>query len=223
MKKILVIGASGHSKVVIDVLELQKKYEIAGLIDSFKSKMHFIYNYKVLGTEKDISKLIKAHNIYGCIIAIGDNFTRMRLFKDISLHNKNIKFVTAMHPSAVIGKNVKIGAGSSIMAGVIINSDAQIGEHCIINTNSSVGHDTKIENFSSIAPGVTIGGQNKIGHCSAISLGANIIENITIGKHCVIGAGALVNKNIGANKVAYGCPAKVIRTRKDDDKYLNNF
>ena len=223
MKKVLVIGASGHSKVIIDIIELQKKYEIVGLVDSFKNKTHVIYNYKVLGTEKDISQLIKAHNIYGFIIAIGDNFTRMRLFKDISLHHKNIKFVTAMHPSAVIGKDVKIGAGSAIMAGVVINSDAKIGEHCIINTNSTIGHDTKIENFSSIAPGVTIGGHSRIGLCSAISLGANIIENITIGKHCVIGAGALVNKNIAPNKVAYGCPAKEIRTRKDDDNYLNHF
>ena len=223
MKKVLIIGASGHAKVVIDIIELQKKYQIAGLIDSFKNKNHFLYNYKVLGTEKDISQIIKPHNIYGCIIAIGDNFTRMRMFKNISRHNKNIKFITAIHPSAIIGKDVKIGSGSAIMAGVIINSDAHIGEHCIINTNSSVGHDTKIENFSSIAPGVTIGGQNKIGHCSAISLGANIIENITIGKHCVIGSGSLVNKNIGPNKVAYGSPVKEIRTRKDDDKYLNKF
>ena len=71
MKKVLVIGASGHSKVIIDIIELQKKYEIVGLVDSFKNKTHVIYNYNVLGTEKDISQLIKAHNIYGFIMAIG--------------------------------------------------------------------------------------------------------------------------------------------------------
>ena len=220
MKKVIVIGASGHSKVIIDIIELQKKYEIVGLVDSFKNKTHVIYNYKVLGTEKDISQLIKAHNIYGFIIAIGDNFTRMRLFKDISLHHKNIKFVTAMHPSAVIGKDVKIGAGSAIMAGVVINSDAKIGEHCIINTNSTIGHDTKIENFSSIAPGVNIGGGVSINTCSAISLGVNILESIKIGKYSVIGAGSLVNKNIKDYKIAYGLPAREIRNRKKNEKYL---
>jgi len=220
MNKILVVGASGHAKVIIDIIERQNEYKIVGLIDSFKEIGETIYDYQVLGTEKDLPQLIETHNIHGGIIAIGDNWTRMNIYNDIAAHTKNFNFIKAIHPNAVIGKNVSIGSGTVIMAGVVINSDAKIGKQCIINTKSSVGHDAVLKNFSSVAPGVSIGGDVKIGKCSAISLGANIIERVKIGKHTVIGAGALVNKDIASNKVAYGVPAKEAKKRNLHEKYL---
>lgn len=220
MNKVLVIGASGHAKVIIDIIELQNKYEIVGLIDSFKEIGKTIYDYKVLGTEKDLPKLIEAHNIHGGIIAIGDNWTRMNIYNEIAAHTSNFNFIKAIHPSAVIGKNVSIGPGTAIMAGVVVNSDAKIGKQCIVNTKSSVGHDTVLKDFSSVAPGVSIGGDVKLGKCSAISLGANVIERVKIGKHTVIGAGALVNKDIASNKIAYGIPAKETKKRNLHEKYL---
>lgn len=220
MNKILIIGASGHAKVIIDIVEKQNQYEIFGLIDSYKEKGNKVDGYEILGTEKELPEIIKKNNIYGGIIAIGDNWTRKSFFKEISSSNENFKFINAIHPSAIISDSTSISSGVTIMAGVIINSNATIGKQCIINTKSSVGHDAVIKDFSSIAPGVTIGGEVTINKCSAISLGSNIIECITIGKHTVIGAGSLVNKNIGDSKLAYGVPAKEIKNRKKDDKYL---
>lgn len=220
MNKILIIGASGHAKVIIDIIERQKEYEIFGLIDSFKQKGNNIFNYKILGTEHDIPTLLKNHDLYGGIIAIGDNWIRQQLQKKITALTKDFNFINAIHPNATIGKNVKISLGTVVMAGAIINSDAIIGKHCVINTNCSVGHDAILKSFVSISPGVTIGGDVKIGSCSAISLGANVLEQVVIGKHTVIGAGAVVIKNIGDYLTAYGVPAKPIKERKPDDKYL---
>lgn len=220
MKKIIIIGASGHAKVIIDIIELEGKYEIFGLVDSFKEIDSKIFNYSVIGTEKDIPKLINEHNVYGGIIAIGDNFTRMSMFQEISSYNINFKFIKAIHPSAIIGKDVKIGDGSCIMAGVVLNSDAKIGKQCIVNTKSSIGHEVKVKDFSSISPGVTIGGLTEISKCSAISIGATILEGIKIGKHTVVGASSMVNKDIGDNKLVYGIPAKEISNRNSNDKYL---
>ncbi len=220
MNKVIIIGSSGHAKVIIDIIKKQAEYEVFGLIDSYKPKGTRVNGYKVLGTEKDLPEIIITNNIYGGIIAIGDNWTRKKLFKEITSMSPNFKFITVIHPNAVIGENITIGDGTAIMAGVIINSDTTIGKQCIINTKSSVGHDGIVKDFCSIAPGVTIGGKVFINKCSAISLGASIIECVKIGKHTVIGAGSLVNKNIGDNKMAYGVPAKEIKERKKDDKYL---
>ncbi|MEC3908017.1 NeuD/PglB/VioB family sugar acetyltransferase [Tamlana sp. 2201CG12-4] len=220
MNKVLIIGSSGHAKVIIDIIRKQAKYEIFGLIDSYKSKGTRISDYEVLGTEKELPEIIATNDIYGGIIAIGDNWTRKKLYKEIVSSSENFRFITVIHPDAVIAENIVIGHGTAIMAGVVINSSVTIGKQCIINTKSSIGHDVILKDFCSIAPGVTIGGEVKINKCTAISLGSNIIECIKIGKHTVIGAGALVNKNIEDFKTAYGVPVKNIKDRKKDDKYL---
>lgn len=219
-KNILIIGASGHAKVIIDIVEKQDQFNIVGLIDSFKQSGERIGDYAILGTEDDLSEIIKGYNVFGGIIAIGDNFTRMNLFETISKMALDFQFVTAIHPMATISKSVVIGDGSVIMAGAVVNSDTQLGIQTILNTKCSVDHDCKIGAFSSVAPGVTLGGGVEIDSCSAISLGANIIENISIGKHSIVGAGALVLKSFGDYEIAYGVPAKSIRQRKSDDKYL---
>jgi acetyltransferase-like isoleucine patch superfamily enzyme len=106
------------------------------------------------------------------------------------------------------------------MAGVAINSDATIAEFCIVNTNSSVDHDNRLAPFSSLAPRVATGGNVTIGEGSAIGIGAVILHGRTLGRHCVIGAGAVVTRDIPDFIVAYGVPAKPIRSRRPGEKYL---
>jgi sugar O-acyltransferase (sialic acid O-acetyltransferase NeuD family) len=138
----------------------------------------------------------------------------------IRLLAPDFTFITAVHPSAQIGREVSIGAGAVLMAGTVVNSDSRIGAHCILNTKSSLDHDCVMDDFSSLAPGVTTGGVVQIGAYSAISLGANIIHGKNIGAHTIIGAGALVRENILDHCVAYGVPARVIRKRAEGEKYL---
>ncbi|MCF7568625.1 acetyltransferase [Sabulilitoribacter arenilitoris] len=221
MKNILIIGASGHSKMIIDIIIKNNEYNIVGLIDSFKSIDSKIFGYKVIGNENDIPKLIKKHNIFGALISIGDNWVRKQMKELIESKSPNLEFISAIHPSAVLANGVFIPKGTVVMANVTINSDAKVGEFCIINTKSSLGHDSNMDNFSSLAPGVTTGGNITIGFCSAISLGTSVIQNIKIGKHTIVGAASLVIRDIGDYKLAYGIPAREIKNRKPNEKYLS--
>lgn len=221
MKNILIIGASGHSKMVIDIIKKNNEYNIIGLIDSFKKVGSKISDYEVIGNENDIPNLIEKHNIFGALISIGDNWVRKQMKEIIETETPTLKFISAVHPSAVLAEGISIPKGTVIMANVTINSDAEIGEFCILNTKSSLGHDSIMNDFSSLAPGVTIGGNVFIGFCSAISLGASVIQNLKIGKHTVVGASSLVLKDIGDFKLAYGNPANEIKNRKPNEKYLS--
>lgn len=220
MKKIFVIGSSGHAKVVIDIIEKEGKYEIVGLLSRDQAAGEFVFGYEILGKEADLPKILNTHPAEGFIIAVGDNATRAKVAKFLEENHPELKAISAVHPSAIIGKDVTIGAGTVIMAGTIINPSTRIGEHCIINTRASIDHDNSIGNFTSIAPGVTTGGDCTIGAFCAIGIGATLLHGIQIGKQTVIGANALVNKNIPLFSVAYGVPAKVVRQRKAGNSYL---
>lgn len=220
MKNILVAGASGHSKMIIDILEKNKDYNVIGFIDAFKPKGEIVYGHAIMGTISDIGELQDRYGIHGIIIGIGDNVTRMEKKEKIQALYPDLEFISAIHPSAILANDIQIPEGTVVMAGVIINSDAKIGRFCILNTNSSLGHDSVMEDFSSLASGATIGGNVKIGACTAICLKASVIHNITIGEHSVIGAGALVVKNVKSYKQAIGVPANNIRDREYDSKYL---
>lgn len=220
MEKILLFGAGPHCNVVIDIVEKQAKYKIAGIIDSKKEIGSKFNDYKIIGRQENLIELSKKYNVNKGIVCLGDNYLRSKLV-DILLNLKpNFEFANAIHPSVIIGKNVKIGKGNVLMPGVIVNTLAEIKNHCIINTNSFLEHDCVMENFSSLAPGVSMGGIVSIKQYSAIAVGAMLRDRVNIGEHTVIGSGAVVTKDIPANCIAYGNPAKVIRKRKIGEKYL---
>ncbi len=220
MRNIVLIGSSGHAKVITDIVEKQGQYKIAGFLGEHRFIGEELWGYKVLGNEEDLPVLTKKHNLSGGIIAIGDNYFRSVLVRKIEKVMPGFRFVTAIHPKAVIGNDVCIENGTVVMAGTIINSSVSIGCHCILNTSSALDHDSKMEAFSSLAPKATIGGNVKIGRFSAVSIGAVVIDGLSIGKHTVIGAGATVLSNIDDFKIAYGTPAKEMRDREAGEKYL---
>lgn len=220
MEKIIIIGSSGHARVVIDILEKSSKYIITGLVDSFAPKGKTVLGYSILGNENDIPEIIKTHNITGGIIAIGENWDRYIVYKKVINICSSFNFINAIHPNAVIGKSVTIGKGVVIMPGAIVNSNCQIEDFCVLNTKASLDHDSHMKSFSSLAPGVTTGGYVEIGNYSAILIGSIIVPKISIGDHTVIGGGSFVNKSISSNVIAYGMPVRVISSRKNEDKYL---
>jgi sugar O-acyltransferase (sialic acid O-acetyltransferase NeuD family) len=220
LEKIVIIGASGHAKVVADIIEKENKYTIAGFLDLTKIKGEDFFGYKILGNELDYFQKKSQETVISGIIAIGDNWIRNKVYKNICSAIRDFRLVTAIHPSAQIGKNVKIGLGSVVMAGVTINSDSLIDELNIINTHSSIDHDCQIGYCSSIAPGTIVGGNVKIGEFTAIGLGAHLIHGISIGKHSIIGAASGVIHNVPDYVVSIGIPAKIIKNRKEGDRYL---
>jgi sugar O-acyltransferase (sialic acid O-acetyltransferase NeuD family) len=220
MQKILIIGSSGHAKVVIDIIEKEGRFQIIGLLDRFRAREELTLGYPVLGSEEDLPQLITQYSITGVLIAIGDNFIRSEVARQITNSFPGLEFITTIHPSACIARDVSIGRGSVIMAGVSVNPCCAIGDFCILNTQSSLDHDSILDDYSSLAPYSVTGGNCRIGAYSAIGIGAVLINGIEIAAHTLVGAGSTVLQSIGSYAVAYGTPAKIIRSRKAGDKYL---
>jgi len=220
MQNIVVVGASGHAAVLIDILEKQAQYRVVGLIDSLVSPGTEFLGYRVLGSERDLGLLAERNGIEGGIVAIGDNWVRSGVVRRLLEHSPDFRFVSAIHPSAQIARGVSIGAGTAVMAGVVVNTRARVEQHCILNTKCSLDHDSVMEEFSSLGPGATTGGNVRIGAFSVLAQGANVIHGVQIGTHAVIGAGSTVLRDTGDYCVAYGTPARFVRERKAGDKYL---
>jgi sugar O-acyltransferase (sialic acid O-acetyltransferase NeuD family) len=220
MDDIVIIGSSGHAKVVIDIVQQEGRYNIIGLLDRYRTAGEETLGYRVLGKEETLAELAKSHAVKGVLIAVGDNFDRSKVVNRVRKICPDLPFVSSVHPKASIASDVSLGEGTVIMAGVSVNSSCSIGRFCILNTNSSLDHDSIMEDFSSLAPRATTGGHCRIGSYSAICIGAVLVRGIHIGANTVVGAASLVMKPIDSFVVAYGSPAKVIRKRKPGDKYF---
>ncbi|NER16878.1 acetyltransferase [Spongiivirga citrea] len=218
---VAIFGASGHAKVIVDILEQIGEYTIVGLVDSYKPIGTRLFDYEVIGREDNLQGLCKEYNFNAGIIAIGDNWNRLQMHQRVTKLVPEFNFINAIHPSSIIGKGVKIGNGVAIMAGTIINSDAIIADSCIINTKASVGHDSVLKSFSSLAPGVTLGGSVKIGMATAIGIGVSIKQNISIGDHTVVGSGSMVLNDVESLTLVMGIPAKKIQSIDKGYPYLN--
>ena len=173
-----------------------------------------------MGYLDELETIVKEMDVFGGIVAIGDNNTRKDVVQQITAKLQDFTFVNAIHPTSTLGKNVTIGAGCVLMAGTIVNNDSEIGSHCFIATKASLDHDSFLGNFSSLSPGVTTGGRVVIGSETAVGIGATILHYRKIGNQSVIGAGTLVTKDFGDAVVVYGVPGKVIRHRNPSDRYL---
>ncbi len=220
MDNIVLLGSSGHAKVILDIVEKAARYRVAGLIDSTREIGGDVLGYRVLGREHDLPELIRALGVQGIILAIGDNYVRSRAAARIAELCPALPFVSAVHPAAAIGRDATLGPGTVVMAGAVVNPGCRIGESCIVNTNASLDHDSVMADFSSLAPGVTTGGNCAIGSHSAVSIGAVLRHGVTVAEHSVIGAGSLVLDDIDPYCVAYGIPAKKVRERQKGDRYL---
>lgn len=220
MSRILVVGASGHAKVVLDIFEKQGLHQVVGLLDDFKPVGAQVFGYEVIGSVAEVSQLATQLLVDGLFVAIGDNFIRSQIVERLRSIAPELPFVSAVHPSAQLARGVSLGGGCAVMAGVAINSDSTIGDFCILNTNSSVDHDNRLGPFSSLAPRVATGGNVFLEEGSAIGIGAVILHGRKIGRHAVVGAGSVVTRDIPDQTVAYGAPAKVVRSRTVGEKYL---
>ncbi|WP_100401078.1 acetyltransferase [Bacillus sp. FJAT-44742] len=204
MGTIGIIGTGGHAKVITNILEKN-----SSLLFFSASNAPFLGKYSVNKDSVDNLLLWKSE-VEGWHVAIGD--TTIRKEKIIFLLNYNFPLISAIHRQSIISKCAKIGKGTSIMAGAVVNPQTTIGESCIINTSASVDHDCKIEDYVNIGPGSRLTGNVLIGTLTDIGAGVTVIPNVKIGKNCKIGAGAVVISDIPDNSVAVGIPAKVIKT-----------
>ncbi|WP_234958792.1 acetyltransferase [Sporanaerobacter sp. PP17-6a] len=204
MSKIMILGAGGHGKVVAEIAKLMNKWDEIVFLDDNKS-LHEVNSYKVIGTLSDY--LIYKDRYQYAFVAIGDNKLRLKLIKNMMKNGISIPILR--HPFTSISDNCKIGQGTVIMAGSIINTNSIIGKGCIINTSSSIDHDCILEDGVHVSPGVHIGGTVHIGKFSWICIGSSIINNITVGNNVVVASGSTVTKNVPDNVMIAGVPALI--------------
>jgi sugar O-acyltransferase (sialic acid O-acetyltransferase NeuD family) len=222
MENIVVFGGGLHANVCIDIIEKEAKYKIVGIVDSVADVGTELYGYKVIGRQEEIVSLQLEYCFSAGLIALGDNYSRCYLRDFIVSKQPEFRFINAIHPTAIFGRNVKVGVGNVIMAGVIINPDSEIEDFCILNTGAQLEHNCFMESFSHLSAGSVTGGKVKIGRFSTITLNVTIIDRITIGENTVVGSGSVVLKDLPDNVLAYGNPARIIRTREPGEKFLKS-
>jgi acetyltransferase-like isoleucine patch superfamily enzyme len=170
MKNLVLIGGGNQAHYTIDIIEKENKYNILGIIDSIHDVGSERFGYKILGRQENLVELIKLYNIEVGIISIGDNWSRYYVYNKIIEQVPNFEFVNAIHPSVIIGNNVKLGVGIVAMAGCIINPKAVVEDFTFFATGSQVEHDCFIDKFSSISAGSVTGGYVRLGKFSLRTL-----------------------------------------------------
>ena len=197
--KLYIFGASGHAKVVIDIL-LSNNILITSIVDN-APKVKSLSGIKVAHTDTihiDLEDCV--------IIAIGSNETRKKIAVEF-----NFKSIKAIHREAYVSEFAEVDYGTVVMPKVVINSGAKIGKHCIINSGAIVEHDCELEDYVHVSPNASLAGNVTVGECSHIGIGASVIQGVKIGKWVTIGAGAVVTQDIPDNCTAVGIPAKPIK------------
>ena len=197
MKKLAIIGASGHGKVIADIARRNGYSEIVFLDDV--ESIHECGGYTVIGKSSEAGTIDA-----DVIVGIGNSDIRKRIQESIP----HEKMVTLIHPDAVIAEDVEIGAGTVVMAGAVINPGVGIGKGCIINTCSSVDHDCEVGDYVHISVGSHLCGTVSVGSGTWIGAGATVSNNISICPDCMIGAGAVVVNDIQESGTYVGVPAK---------------
>jgi sugar O-acyltransferase (sialic acid O-acetyltransferase NeuD family) len=194
-EKIVILGAGGHAKSCVELLEQHGLYEIIGLVGTIDQLGIKISGYEVIGTDDDLYEL--SQEIEVAVNGIG-GIGSQQLRRDITDKAKSngFRIPTIISPHAIISKNAWVGEGTMVFHGAIINSGAKVEENCIINTGAIIEHDVLIKPYCHISTGVTVNGNVTIGDSSFIGSGAVIRENTKIGNNCLIGMGITVRKNI---------------------------
>ena len=189
--KIILIGAGGHARACIDIVERLDTFRIAGLIGTNEEQKHAFMGYSVIATDNDLPKLAKQYEY--ALIAVGQiesAIIRQRLYKQ-SL-NLGFKLPAIISPTAHVSSHAVVGNGTIIMHGAIINAGANIGNNCIINTNALVEHDAVVADHCHISTGAVVNGNANIGLGSFVGSGSIIKQGITLGSNCVVGMGIAV-------------------------------
>ncbi|AJD92260.1 acetyltransferase [Jeotgalibacillus malaysiensis] len=203
--KLLIIGASGHGKVVADIALEMNEWESVAFLDDNPAVTSSL-GLNVIGSSEDIERFINDHDFF---VGIGDNAIRKKVYEKLESLGASIPVLR--HPSAIVGKEVTIKHGTVLMAGTIVNCSTRIGRGCIVNTGATIDHDNCIGDFVHISPGVHLAGAVTIGEGSWIGIGSSIKNSVVICNEVKIGAGAVVIDNIATSGIYVGVPVRRVR------------
>lgn len=198
----ILYGASGHAKVVIESITASGEKIVAIFDDNEAIKK--ILTYNVLGKYDD-----QTFPDQQLIISVGANSTRKKIAQRLKC-----KFGKSIHPSAWISPTAILEEGTVVMGGAVLNADVRVGKHVIVNTSCSIDHDSQVDDFVHVSPGATLCGGVTVGEGTHIGAGATVIQNIRIGKWVIIGAGSVVVDDIPDYAVVRGVPGRIIKIQE---------
>jgi len=200
-KKLAIFPFNGNGIEALDAVD-PSEYEFVGFIDDDKNKKSAIY--KLISRDR----LLEEKDIF--VLGVPGSVNNFKIRHEIiaSLNLDPQRFVSIIHPSAAIGRNVKVGINCLFMAGVVITSNAQIGNHVIILPNTVVHHDSEISDYVVLGSGIVVAGGVRIERNCYIGSGSNVINQVTVGSYSLIGLGTNVTRSVQANSKMVGNPAK---------------
>jgi len=205
MKRLAILGASGHGKVVAEIAELTGWGEIVFYDDAWPS-LDSVGAWDVVGNMDGLQRDISSFNAF--FVAVGHNSVRWELFYQLAC--SAVKVATLIHPSAVVSQYSSIKEGTVVMANAVINPFVTIGQAAIVNTSATIDHDCVLGDAVHISPGANLAGEVAVGYQSWIGIGANVKQQVIIGEKVIVGAGATVINNINDGVTVVGTPAKVV-------------
>jgi sugar O-acyltransferase (sialic acid O-acetyltransferase NeuD family) len=205
MKRLALLGASGHGKVVADAALAAGWQDVVFFDDAWPERK----NNGPWPVAGDMTALLeRAHEFDGVLVSIGN--CEIRWQKQQTLNTAGAKIATVVHPRACVSAYASVGSGSVIMANAVINADASVGEAAIINTGATVDHDCMLGKAVHLSPGAHLSGDVSIGNCSWVGVGAVVRQGSRIGCRVTVGAGAVVVNWVADGLTVVGCPAKPI-------------
>jgi UDP-perosamine 4-acetyltransferase len=206
---IVLIGAGGHGRVVLDILRAEKKYNPVGFLDADAQLTgQTIDGLPVMGLPNLLPKL-KSQKIRGAIVSIGDNHARLSYAKKVL--EQGLELVSAIHPMSHVSPLARVGRNLVVAPGAVIGTAAHLGESVIVNTSAVVDHECEIGSGVHICPNAALAGRVHIGHETFVGLGSNVIQCLKIGDHVVIGAGTVVIEDVADGATVVGVPGRVIK------------
>ena len=196
---VYIFGASGHAKVVLDVL-FSQNIQVTAVLDDHPKVTELLHI--LVGLPSSFSLSPKST----FIVAVGANAIRKKI---VNSHDFN--YFTAVHAAASVSRFATLGAGTVVMPQAVVNAESRIGNHCILNSRSVVEHDCVLEDYVHISPNASLAGNVSVGEGTHIGIGASVIQGIKIGKWATIGAGAVIIEDVADYAVVVGNPGKVIK------------
>ena len=214
--KLVIWGASSHAMVVADIVRLRGDYALAGFLDDINPQRRGtdFYGAPVLGGREQLAGLRRC-GIRAVIVGIGHNAARLRL--SALARAAGLELATAVHPNAMLSASANVGAGTVVKAGAVIDPGVSIGENVIISSCVSIGHNCVLHDGVRTSLGVLVSGEGTVGRATWLATGVVVIDRIRIGEYSLIGTGAVVLNDIPDRVVAYGIPAKVVRSALPDE------
>lgn len=205
MKRLALLGASGHGKVVADAALASGWDHVEFFDDAWPQRTG---NGPWMVTGDGAALMARLREFQGVLVSIGDCAVRWE--KHQALLAAGAPMVTVVHPAATVSRYATLGRGTVVMAGAVVNIDAVVGEAAIINTGATVDHDCRLRDAAHICPGAHLSGNVHVGRCSWVGVGAAVKQGTRIGEYVVVGAGAVVIEPVPDTRTVVGNPARLL-------------